>query len=131
MSSILIVENNELFRRSLREICEMYIPTLRIEEASNENEVFQKIEACLPDIIFMDIQLHGKNGLELTREIKASHPEVIVVVLTAYDLPEYEEKALAYGADHFLVKGSFTGSDVTALIKAVYLENNIGESVNR
>jgi DNA-binding NarL/FixJ family response regulator len=123
MSFILIVENNDLFRRSLKEICEMYIPTLRIEEAANETEALQKIEEGPPDIIFMDIQLHGKNGLELTREIKASHPQVIIVVLTAYDLPEYEEKAIAYGADHFLVKGSFTGSDVTALIKSVYLEN--------
>ena len=100
----------------------MYIPTLHIDEAADDVEALRKVEANPPDIIFMDIQLHGRSGLELTKEIKASHPNVIVVVLTAYDLPEYEQKAQAYGADHFLVKGSFTGSDVTSFIKSVYLE---------
>jgi DNA-binding NarL/FixJ family response regulator len=124
MSSILIVENNDLFRKSLKEICEMYIPTLHIDEASDDVEALQKIKANPPEMIFMDIQLQGKSGLELTKEIKASYPKVIVVVLTAYDLPEYEQQAHACGADHFLVKGSFTGSDVTSLIKSVYLETD-------
>lgn len=64
-----------------------------IEEAQGATDALQKIKTFLPDVIFMDIRLPGENGLEFTKRIKASHPEIVVIILTAYDLREYREAA--------------------------------------
>ena len=55
----------------------------------------------------MDIQLPDRNGLELTQQIKGLYPDVKVVVLTSYDLPEYRDAAFHYKADHCVSENSF------------------------
>lgn len=119
MSSVLIIENNDFFRRSFKEILKMYIPSLFIEESVDGTDVLRKIENTHPDVIFMDIRLPGKNGLELTREIKCSHPNVVISIFTNYDLPEYRLVAEKYGADHFLLKDTLSGAEIAALVKSV------------
>ncbi|MGZ3539371.1 MAG: response regulator, partial [Thermodesulfobacteriota bacterium] len=57
-------------------------------------------------IVFMDIRLPGENGLELTKKIKQNYPDIIIVILTSYDLPEYRQAALKRLADCFVPKGS-------------------------
>ena len=50
----------------------------------------------------MDIRLPGENGLELTKRIKMNYPDIIMVILTNYDLPEYREAARESMADYFV-----------------------------
>lgn len=117
MPSILVVENNDFFRRSFREILRMYIPSLRVEESADGSDAMAKISRNYPDMIFMDIRLPGKSGLELTREIKRSYPEVVVSIFTSYDVPDYRRVAEEYGADHFLLKDAITGAEIAAMVK--------------
>lgn len=119
MPSILVVENNDFFRRSFREILRMYIPSLSVEESADGSDAIAKISRNLPDMIFMDIRLPGKSGLELTREIKSSYPDVVVSIFTSYDLPDYRKIAEEYGADHFLLKDALTGAEIAAMVKDV------------
>jgi CheY-like chemotaxis protein len=107
MKRILIVEDNGYFLQFLKETLHSRIPSIEIFEAANGEEAFQKIKAVPPDAILMDLRLPGENGLELTKKIKALYPEIIVVILTNYDLPEYREAAQQSGANHFLSKDSF------------------------
>jgi CheY-like chemotaxis protein len=83
------------------------LPKIDILEATNGKEALQKIETLSPDTVFTDLRLPGENGLELTQKIKARYPNIIVVMITNYDLPEYREAAYQSGADHFLSKDSF------------------------
>jgi len=53
----------------------------------------------------MDIRLPGENGLELTKKIKKNYPDITVVIVTSYDLPEYREAARESMADYFVPKG--------------------------
>ena len=55
----------------------------------------------------MDIMLPQRNGLELTDLIKRQYPEIIIVILTSYNLPEYRDAALHSKADHYAPKDSF------------------------
>jgi DNA-binding NarL/FixJ family response regulator len=119
MSSVLIVENNDFFRRSFKEILKMYIPSLSVDESVDGSDALAKIDQTSPDIVFMDIRLPGKNGLELTREIKCHHPNLVISIFTTYDLPEYRKTAEKYGADHFLLKDALTGAEIAAMVKAV------------
>jgi len=106
MLKTLIVEDSATFRKTFKDaLCERF-PFMLIEEAPGATEALQKIKTFLPDLIFMDIRLPGESGLELTRRIKTSHPEIVVIILTAYDLREYREAAYNGGADAFIPKNS-------------------------
>ncbi len=97
----------------------MYIPSLLIDESVDGADALSIIDQNSPDVVFMDIRLPGKNGLELTREIKCVHPDLVVSIFTSYDLPEYRKIAQLYGADHFLLKDAMTGAEIASMVKAI------------
>ncbi|MGA2463411.1 MAG: response regulator transcription factor [Thermodesulfobacteriota bacterium] len=107
MERILIVDDNAFFLQFLKETLHSRFPSIDILEAANGEEALQKIKTLPPDAIFMDLRLPGENGLELTKKIKAQYPDIIVVILSNYDLPEYREAAYQCRANHFLPKDSF------------------------
>ena len=109
---VLLVEDNEGFRRNLAELLKSKFPTLLLDEASNGIEAMEKVESFFPNLVFMDIKLPGQNGLEITRRIKAVHPDIYVVFLTSCDYPEYREAARQCGAHGFLIKGSTTSEQI-------------------
>ena len=108
MCKTLIVEDNTTFREMIKEILHSGFPTMKIEEEPDGSELFSKMDAFHPDIVFMDIRLPGENGLELTKKIKMIYPDVTVVILTSYDLPEYRQAAHQSKADYFITKDSPT-----------------------
>jgi DNA-binding NarL/FixJ family response regulator len=107
LERVLIVEDNPFFLQCLKETLYSRFPSMDILEAANGEEAMQKIKTLKPDAIFMDLRLPGENGLELTKKIKAEYPNIIVVIITNYDLPEYREAAYQCKADHFVSKDSF------------------------
>ena len=119
MFSILIIESNEFFRESFAGMLRNYMPAVAIEETGDGNEAIEKIDRNVPDIIFVDLRLPGKNGLQLTKEIKARHPEIKVGIISNLDLPEYRTFVSDSGADYFLDKASLSGAQVIALIEEV------------
>ncbi|MBI5583476.1 MAG: response regulator [Deltaproteobacteria bacterium] len=116
---VLIVEDNRIFREILKETVHHRFPTLELDEAVDGQEALQKTEILRPNLIFMDIKLPGENGLEVTKKIKARHPEIIVFVLSAYDYPEYREESLKY-ADYFFSKNSSTTNSILDLVNSVF-----------
>ena len=116
--NVLIVEDNLTFRHALAEILQVQFPGMAIAQAGNAMEGMEKMNVFNPDLVFMDIRLPGENGLEVARKIKMERPDIVVIILTSYDLPEYRDVALKYGANHFIVKGSSTFEEISSLIKA-------------
>ena len=106
MKHILIVEDNAFFLQFLKEALRARFPFMQISEATNGEEALEKIKTVPPDAIFMDLRLPGENGLEVTKKVKARYPNVIVVIVTNYDLPEYRKAAYESRADHFISKDS-------------------------
>jgi len=94
MCKTLIVEDNASFREMIKEILHSHFPAMKIEEEPDGRELVSKMDAYHPNIVFMDIRLPGENGLVLTKKIKTIYPDVTVVILTSYDLPEYRQAAL-------------------------------------
>ena len=118
MCKVLIVEDNTTFRGMLKEILHARFPTMEIAGEPDGSELFSKIDAFHPNLVFIDIRLPGGNGLELTKMIKMNYPDIIVVILTGYDLPEYRQAALQSKADHFITKDSPT-QDFLALVESL------------
>ena len=117
---ILIVEDNGLFRQTLKESLEMSFPGVAIDEATNGVEALQRVQAFFPDLILMDIRLPGESGLGLTQKIKTVHPDIIIFILTNYDIPECREAAFRYGADHFIAKTSLNRMRLEELVRSYY-----------
>ena len=116
--NVLIVEDNLTFRHALAEILQSQFPEMVIAQAGSGGEAIEKIPGFNPDLVFMDVRLPGENGLEVTRRIKLQRPEIVVMILTSYDLPEYRDVAMRYGANHFIVKGSSTFEEISTLVKS-------------
>ena len=89
----MLVEDNVVFRESLRNSLQLRFPLMEIAEAGNGEEALEKVGSLSPNLIFMDVRLPGENGLELTEKIKKAHPDIVIIILTNYDLPEYREAA--------------------------------------
>jgi YesN/AraC family two-component response regulator len=119
MLRVLLVEDNRIYREAFKNNLLQHFPVISVAEAENADEALQKIKATPPDLIFMDIRLPGMNGLQLTQRIKGEFPKIPIAILTGYDLPEYREAALQYGADGFLVKESLNWEEVEALVKSI------------
>ena len=115
----LIVEDSAIFRKLLKETLHSRFPSMEIFEASEGEEALQIINANPPDLIFMDIRLPGESGLELTLKVKVRYPDVVVIIMTSYDTPEYREAAVQAKANYFLSKGSSSKEEITKLVESI------------
>ncbi len=116
---VLLVEDSTLFRQLFKDTLQDRFPSLQIYEARDGKEALLKVEILRPDLIFMDIRLPGENGLQLTPKIKARYPNIIVIILTGYDLPEYRE-ASSLCADYFFSKDSSTTQNIFTLVGSIF-----------
>ena len=119
MLRVLLVEDNRVFRQVFKENLLRHFPSLLIGEAESSEEALQKINETSPQIIFVDIRLPRMNGLQLTQKIKRDFPNVHVAIMTGYDLPEYRQASVQYGADVFFVKESVPWDEVRSLIESL------------
>lgn len=119
MCKTLIVEDNAIFRLSLKEMLLSRFPSMAIEEAIDGREVMRKVDGCLPDLVFINVKLPNGNGLDIAKQIRAAHAGMVIAVFSNYDLPEYREAARVCGADHLFTKGSTTSDEIMACVEKV------------
>ncbi len=122
MTYALLVEDDDIFRLTFRKILESRFPSLLLDEAVDGEEALVKINDRMPDFVFMDIKLPGENGLEITRRLKDLYPELVVIILTSHDLPEYRQAASDRGANHFLSKHTSTTQEILGLVQTITSE---------
>ena len=107
MFKTLLVEDNLNYRSVLKNALLERFVDIETRESSGDGDTLNAVDAYIPDLVIMDIDLKSSvNGLDLTKQIKADHPETVVFILSQYDVPEYRTVALQNGADLFLSKSS-------------------------
>lgn len=121
MSRILVVEDNPVNLELVRDILEAH--GHQVLEASNAAEAMTLLAGDLPDLILMDIQLPGVDGLTATRQIKADArmQRIPVVALTAHAMKGDEQRALAAGCNGYISKPIDTRA--FPLVVARFLDN--------
>jgi DNA-binding NarL/FixJ family response regulator len=67
----------------------------------------------------MDIKLQNDNGLELTRKIKAEYPDIVVAIITQYNVAEYRRAAYQIGAEFFISKSSSDNKEIMRIIESM------------
>lgn len=103
---IAVFEDNQKFRESLEfvivtsidmELCGSFEDTTRLK---------QKIEALRPDVVLMDINIPGKNGIDAVKEIKENFPEINVCMQTVFDDADKIFASLCNGASGYILKNT-------------------------
>jgi DNA-binding NarL/FixJ family response regulator len=116
-SKLLLVEDNVSFRKFLKEGLLERSRSLEVEEAGDWDEALEKTKSFHPQLILMDIRLPRGSGLDLTGLIKKDYPDINIVILSNYDLPEYRRAASQAGASDYLCKGSASFEQIVAVVK--------------
>jgi DNA-binding NarL/FixJ family response regulator len=117
---LLIADDHGLVRQSLRQYLEMEGDIEVVGEASGGDEVLDLLNdssTVHPDVVVLDTRMPEKDGLETARQIRDTHSDVGVVMLSAYDDPQFVTEALRAGARAYVLKNK----DVEYLIETVRL----------
>ncbi|MFJ7936300.1 response regulator [Sporosarcina sp. NPDC096371] len=115
MIQILVVDDHTFLRDGIRSILALEPDIRVVGEAVSGDEVLKKVEELQPDCVLMDINLPGKNGIEVTSLVKREYPNCRVLILTMFEDEEYLLEALRAGADGYLLKDSSSDQVVAAI----------------
>jgi DNA-binding NarL/FixJ family response regulator len=102
--SILVVEDFELLRSSVVQWLRYRFPGCMVQGVESGEQALEHLRFAHSDIVLMDIDLPGINGLEATQRIKAQAPETAVAMLTSHDTPHHRLAATKAGADAYVAK---------------------------
>jgi two-component system response regulator NreC len=86
---VLLVDDHKMFRAGIRALMSSQRDMDVVGEASTGEEALELTATMSPDVVLLDIGLPGMGGIEVARRIRAEHPKVQILALTAHDRPEY------------------------------------------
>lgn len=112
---LLIADDHPLFRDGLRVLLESVPDLLVLGEATTGIEVMEEAISLQPDLILMDIQMPGLNGIEATRRILQTSPHIRILILTMFEDDESVFAAIRAGARGYLLKGSVQEETLRAI----------------
>ena len=101
---VVIVDDHPLVAEGIEAILESYDDIEVAATLSGGQEVIDRLEALAPDVILMDLNMPGLNGLLATEMILEQRPETRILVLSMHDTPEYISNALGHGAMGYVLK---------------------------
>lgn len=112
---ILLVDDHTMMRQSLRKVLETESDFELVGDAENGLTALKMIEKHRPDVVLLDLQMPGLNGLEVVRRVRRGFPRTRVLVLSMHDDWSYVAQALQDGASAYVLKAA----DVKDLMLAV------------
>jgi two-component system, NarL family, response regulator NreC len=103
-TTVLLVDDHLLIRQGCRRILEQRPDVTVVGEASTGEEALEKVETLRPAVVFLDVNLPGISGIEVTRRLRLQHPLLKVIVLSVHTDEAYVSRALTTGASAYIVK---------------------------
>ena len=118
MIRVVIADDHHLIRQGLRDLLEKESDIRIVAEAVDGREAIDAVHRVRTDVIVMDVEMPGINGIEATRRIRASFSEIQVVMLSMHSDPALIRKALDNGARGYVLKKS-AGEELVKAIRTV------------
>ena len=100
----MVVEDGDKLRVSLVDWLEFHFPHCRIRAVESGEAALVEVRAFCPDVVLMDVDLPGIDGIEATRRIRSQVPSTAVVILTMHDTPPHRLAAARAGAAAYVPK---------------------------
>jgi NarL family two-component system response regulator LiaR len=116
--TILVADDHPLLRQAVKGALQKEADFEVVAEAGDGNEAVRLARELVPDVVIMDIGMPNLDGLEATRQIKATHPNIAILALTVHDEDEYILGILEAGAAGYILKTIF-GAELIAAVRAV------------
>ena len=107
---LLIVDDHALYRRGLRSMFELEHDIEVAGEASDGLEAIEKVEALHPDVVLMDVNMPGMDGMQATRRLADSYPGILIITLTMFKGEEHLREARRAGSSAYVLKDA--GSEI-------------------
>jgi DNA-binding NarL/FixJ family response regulator len=104
MTKVSIIEDNDQLRATLARLLNRAEGFQCLSQYPDAETALAALPAALPDVVLVDINLPGMNGVELVRKLKLAAPQILAVMLTAYEDTDNIFNALAAGAAGYLLK---------------------------
>ncbi|HYX06933.1 MAG TPA: response regulator transcription factor [Bacteroidales bacterium] len=129
--NIILADDHNILREGLRNVIESFSTLKVIGEANDGREAVSLANRLHPDVVIMDVSMPGLNGVEATRQIVRSHPDIRVIALSMHANKQMIAGILKAGAYGYLLKDCASGELINA-IKTVaankkYISNRVSE----
>lgn len=122
MTTILLAEDHQIVRESLRLLLETQPDFNVIAETGDGLDALQLLEKHKPDMLILDMMMPSLSGLEVAKRVKGISPTTKVIVLSMYDAESYVVEALAMGVAGYVLKKS-SAQDLLHAIRQVLIGN--------
>ena len=104
--NILIADDHANVRRGLRELLVDAFPGTHFSEACNGDEVLIQLVASQPDVLLLDINMPGRSGFEVLKDVKHIYPQLPVIMVSVQSESQYALRCLRAGAAEYVNKNS-------------------------
>lgn len=125
---VVLVDEHAILREGLASLINRETDMKVVGEASNGIEALQMTEKLIPDVVIIDIQISGLDGIETIRRIREKHPPVSILVLTLIDQDKRFHEAIYAGATGYLLKTA-PSSDVIEGIRLIFRGGSVLDPV--
>jgi DNA-binding NarL/FixJ family response regulator len=115
--NILIADDHASVRRGLRELLADAFPGTHFFEASNGDEVDTQLVASQPDVLLLDINMPGRSGFEVLKDVKHTYPLLPVIMVSVQSESQYALRCLRAGAAEYVNKDSVSEELAPAIQK--------------
>lgn len=129
--NVMLVDDHEVVLEGLIRILEKQGGIKIVSVARSAEEALEKIGRFPPDVVIVDIQLPGMNGIELIKRIKSEYPQIEAITLTVFDDEQFAKQAIKAGAIGYVIKDAAKEELVKAVRAAAKGESLISTSVAR
>jgi DNA-binding NarL/FixJ family response regulator len=119
MIRILIADDHAVVRHGISQIVTVDNQMMIAGEASNGNDLLDLVRKTAVDVVILDINMPGRNGLETLKELKRDYPSLPVIILSMHSEDQYAVRALKAGAAGYMNKEA-APDELVAAIKKVY-----------
>jgi two-component system, NarL family, invasion response regulator UvrY len=127
---ILIADDHSAIRLGVKQICTSEFPAVQFGEAVNYAEVFQKLKEGYWDILILDIDMPGRSGLDILKQIKAEKIKVPVLMFSFHSEEQIALRALKIGASGYLSKEAADMELVKAINKIMEGKKYVSEALS-
>lgn len=122
MINVMLVDDHDLVRKGIRRLLDDASGIKVVAEAHDGEQAIRQVRQKKPDVILMDVSMPGIGGLEATRKISRSTPDVKIIAVTIHDDDPFPARLLEAGAVGYITKGCDV-EEIVSAIQSVHLGN--------
>ena len=130
---ILVVDDHPIVRQGLTLLINREPDLVVCGEAEESMGAMHVLASARPDVLIVDISLNGPDGLDLLKNIRTTHPNLPVLILSMHDESIYAERALRAGANGYIMKQEATGKVLVAVRRIlngeIYVSDRIANNM--